>query len=109
MNHSLKPLLYIVLGGLCLSLVSFIIWVSVNGSHQNIIFGRVTDVSATSITVANKQNDLTTIVVEASTAVTNRRDEILISNIPINSFVQITSIEDEDEPTAQSIWKVPQN
>jgi hypothetical protein len=73
MNHTLKPLLYIVLGGLCLSLVSFFIWASVNGSHQNIIFGRVTDVSAASITVANKQNDLTTIVVAASTSVTNRR------------------------------------
>gem|GEM_PF-4782271 len=103
MQHSLKPLWYVVLGGLCLSLLSFFIWISVNDVNQNILFGRVTDVSATSITIANKQDEVTVISLTGSTSVSRKRDELSITDIPVNSFVQITSNESDTEPVAQSI------
>lgn len=86
-----------------MSLVSLFIWLLVNNSNQNILFGRVTDISASTITIANRQNNLVIISIATSTRVTSRRDYVATDDITVGSFIQVTAIQGEDSMLAKSI------
>ena len=102
MKSSLKPFLYFLFGGLLLSLLSLVIWIAVNGSHTNILFGRVVDVTNSTITIANKQNEQTIISVATSTSIARNQNELRIADIGVGNFVQVTVTGDE-EIAAESI------
>lgn len=94
--------MYFLLGGLLLSLLSIVIWIAVNGPHNNILFGRVVDVTSSTITIANKENEQTVISIATSTSVVRKRDELRITDIEEGNFVQVT-VTGNDNVDAESI------
>jgi hypothetical protein len=56
MLNKLKPVLYVALGGLALSIISFIIWISNNKAADNIYFGSIENIATSTFEISDNFN-----------------------------------------------------
>lgn len=105
MQPALKSLLYLALGGLALSVVSFMIWVFVNeGTRTGIVFGHVSGIATSSITIVNRDNEPTTVLVTSDTKIYRPGEGIWVDDLTVGQFVQVTGmLVDSDTIDAHSI------
>lgn len=90
-NPALKALLVTAIGGLLLSLVSLLIWLSVNGRHlDGFVFGHVVSVGTGSIAIADREDRRTDVLIGTGTVITDKGGTLAPEDIPVGQFVQVT-------------------
>ncbi len=90
MNPGLKTFLYLAIGGMTLSVVSFVIWLYVNSGIGGPIFGHVVTVGQSSISITDRDNRIRMILVESGAVITNNGRLVPVMEIPIGQFVQVS-------------------
>jgi len=90
MNDHYRPLIVLALGGFCLSVLSFVIWVSVNEGNDGFAVGRVTLVGESSLIVADPFEEQTVVLLSESTRITRSGEVVTAEAITTESFVQVT-------------------
>lgn len=90
MKSTAKPFILVVIGGALVSLLSLVIWINVNKDVSGLMFGRVVSIEATSISLADRDNRITTVLVGTGTYITEDRDAVLLTDIPVGQFLQVT-------------------
>lgn len=75
---------------MALSLLSLVIWISVNKNINGLVFGRVVSLAPASISIADRNERMTTVLIRPDTKITNRREAALLQDIPVGQFVQVT-------------------
>jgi hypothetical protein len=86
----LQPITLYVLGGFLLSILSLCIWLSVNGLQQSQVFGLVTQVTDVSITVADRQSNEQTFMLDDTVRVQKRKETLPTSALTVGDFVHLT-------------------
>ncbi len=88
-KSTLKPIFLLAAGGMLLSLVSLVVWISVNRNIDGLIFGHVVSVEPASISIENREHKLTMIFIGTGTTITDRRQAVSLQDIPVGKFVQV--------------------
>ena len=91
----LKPLLVFALGGLLVSLCSFLIWMHVNTGDQISLSGKVSSVSTTSISIINREQQSTEFVVGDTTTISRRHEALRLEDVQVGDFVQVFGVQAE--------------
>lgn len=89
MEHTLKPFLLVAGAGLLLSIASLVVWLSVNGGEQDVAFGRVTEVATTTISLSDRDGDITTVELASSTSLWRGKQRLGIEALRAGDFVQV--------------------
>jgi hypothetical protein len=104
MLNKLKPLLYIALGGLALSLLSFFVWMSSNKAGDDLYFGVVENMATSTFTVSDRFNGKIIVNFDNSTKVFRGPNEIKKEDLLNNNFVQVTGKQNQNkEVSAETI------
>lgn len=90
MKKTSKTFLLFAIGGMALSLLSLVIWISVNKNMDGFMFGRVVSVAPASLSIADRKEKITTVLVRPHTVISDKREKIVMPNIPVGQFVQVT-------------------
>jgi hypothetical protein len=89
MTPSLKPFLIVAGAGALLSVMSLVIWLSVNSQDADVAFGRITDVATTSIAIADRNGEITTVHLAPTTPLWRGKQQLEHSVLRAGDFVQI--------------------
>ncbi len=89
-GHVLKPVMFLALGGFLLSVCSWYAWLKVNDTSEPAVYGVVTEVATSSITIKNKREEVTVVGFTAKTAVFKNKETIPPEAIVPGDFVQVT-------------------
>jgi hypothetical protein len=95
-GHTLKPIIILALGGLILSTVSWYGWLKVNDMDEPAVYGVVTEVATSSITIKNKREEVTVISLTEETAVFKNKTVVTREDITRGDFVQVTGTHVDD-------------
>ncbi len=108
MNDTYRPLVLLALGGFCLSVLSFAIWISVNEGNDGFAVGRVMVVGESSLIVADPFEEQTVVLLQETTKITRGAEAVTAQAITTDSFVQVTGeVIDEVTIAATSIRLLP--
>jgi hypothetical protein len=89
MLKKLKPILYVALGGLALSLLSFFVWIYSNRAGDNLYFGVIENMATSTLTISDRFNGKLIINFDQNTKIFRGQDEAKISELKNNKFVQV--------------------
>jgi hypothetical protein len=103
MIQKLKPLLYLALFGVSLSLISLIIWLTQNKSNDNLYFGTIEHLENGTFEINDDFNGKLHIVISPTTELYKGTANIPSSDIKDGSFVQIVGPAQEQVVHAELI------
>ena len=90
MKAALKPFLILAIGGFLLSIVSLVIWISVNkDDFEGLVFGNVVSVGPSVMAITDREERVTTVLISTGTVITDRLKIISIQDILVGQFVQV--------------------
>lgn len=89
MKSTLKAFLLLAIGGMVLSASTTAIWIYVNRNVDGLAFGEVVSAGPTMISVEDREQRVTTVVIMPDTIVTDRLKILPASDIVVGEFVQV--------------------
>ena len=104
METSHRHLIFFIIGGFCLSILSLAIWIFVNEGRDGFVVGQVTEMDMSSFVVEDRYEEQTTVLLTASTTVRRGRDTVSPTVIVPGVFVQVNgAIVDGETIAAESV------
>lgn len=89
MNNRFAPLIKLAISGLIVSLASFVIWISVNQGNDGFAVGAITQVSESSIMVADRYEAETIVIITDETEILRRHEVLQKEDLKEGDFVQV--------------------
>lgn len=96
MKASYTPLIWLALGGLGLSILSFVIWVAVNGGHQGFVVGMISERATSTITIVDRFSEVQRVTFTSETSVTRGRSSVSTAGLVPGTFVQVEGVRSVD-------------
>lgn len=96
-KSTFKPVVAFVAGGMILSLVSLVVWISANRNIDGLMFGHVVRVAPSSLVIVDRDNRPTTVLIATGTTIVDRQQEILPATISVGQFLQVTGTRLHDQ------------
>lgn len=84
------PLLWFAIGGICVSLVSLIVWIKTNEGNDGFAVGFITAVEEQTLTVADRYDAHTKVVVSDSTTILKGSESAEFTVLSIGEFIQVS-------------------
>ncbi|MCA9367761.1 hypothetical protein KC887_05905 [Candidatus Kaiserbacteria bacterium] len=103
MHPHYHTLIQIALAALVVSGLSVLVWTMVNDGRDGLITGRVVSVATSTLTIADRHNDMTTVGVTASTEVREGREAVTFAAVTPEKFVQVRVVPSNEGALAESI------
>jgi hypothetical protein len=104
MKHSLRPAFWVLFGGIALSFLSLFVWLEANDPKNDMLFGRISQISTSTVTIANREGEETLITLTPMTAVFRGKEVAGVDILEIGDFLQVSlSPEASEEKVAQSV------
>ncbi len=89
MQNRFAPLIILAIGGIAVSGLSLIIWLTVNEGNDGFAIGKISNIATSSIVVADRYEAETIVVISSTTNIYQYGEPITFETLGTSTFVQV--------------------